>query len=84
MDSTCNLKCSIHKKFPIALHNEFNYDYHFIIKQLVEEFAKQFSCLEENTEKYKTFTVPIKKEVTRIDKSGEEIFKKYILQVTIH
>ena len=26
----------------------------FIIKQLVEEFKKQFTCLGENTEKYKT------------------------------
>ena len=38
--------------------------------------------LEENTEKYITFTVPIEKEVTRIDKNGEEITKNisYILQ----
>ena len=28
-------------------------------------------------EKYITFTVPIEKEVTRIDKNGEEITKKY-------
>ena len=36
----------------------------------------------ENTEKYKTVTVLIEKEVTRIDKNGEEIPKKisYILQ----
>ena len=49
---------------------------------LAEEFKKQFTCLGENTEKYITFTVPIKKEVTRIDKNGEEITKNisYILQ----
>ena len=33
------------------------------------------TCLEENTEKYITFSVPIKKKVTRIDKRGEEITK---------
>ena len=33
------------------------------------------TCLGENTEKYKIFTVPMEKEVTRIDKNGEEITK---------
>ena len=39
-------------------------------------------CLGEKTEKNITFTVPIQKEVTRIDKNGEEITKNisYILQ----
>ena len=43
---------------------------------------KQFTCLGENIEKYITFSVPIEKEVTRIDKNGEEITKNisYILQ----
>ena len=31
-----------------------------------------------------TFKVPIEKEVTRIDKNGEEIAKKYILHSTIY
>ena len=53
-----------------------------MIKDLAEEFTKQFNCLGENTEKYIAFTVPIEKEVTRIDKNGEEITKtlSYILQ----
>ena len=53
-----------------------------ITKVLVEEFKKQFTCLGQNNEKYITFTVPIKKEVRRIDKNGEEITKNisYILQ----
>ena len=61
---------------------ESNYDDHFMIKELAEEFKKQFTCLGENTEKYITFTVPIEKEVTRIDKNGEEITKtvSYILK----
>ena len=42
-----------------------------MIKESVEEFKKQFTCLGENTKKYITFTVPIEKEVTRIDKNGE-------------
>ena len=63
------------KKNPVVFHNGSNYDYHFIIKELAQEFQKQFTCLGENTEKYITFTVSIEKEVTRIDKNGEEIAK---------
>ena len=79
--SICNLKYAVPKKNPIVFHNGSNYDYHFIIKELAQEFQKQFTCLGENTEKYITFTVPIEKEVTRIDKNGEEIAKNisYIL-----
>ena len=60
-----------------------NYDYHFIIKELAEEFKKQFTCLGENTKKHITLTVPIEKEVTKIDKNGEEITTNisYILQL---
>ena len=39
-----------------------NHDYHFIIKDLAEELEGQFECLEEITEKYITFSIPIKKE----------------------
>ena len=51
-------------------------------KELAEEFKKQFTYLGESTEKYITFTVPIEKEVTRIDKNGEKTTKNisYILQ----
>ena len=80
--SIYNLKYSVPKKIPIVFHNGSSYDYHFMIKELAEKFEKQFTCLGENTEKYITFTVPIEKEVTRIDKKGEEITKNisYILQ----
>ena len=56
--------------------------YHFIIKELVEELKKQFTCVGENTEKYITFTGLIGKEVTIIDKIGEETIKNitYIWQ----
>ena len=71
--SICNLKYSVPKKIPTVFHNGSNYDYHFIIKKLGEYFRKQFTCLRKSNEKYATFTVPIEKEVTRIDKNGEEI-----------
>ena len=68
--SIYNLNYSVPKKIRIAFHYGSNYDYHFIIRGFQK---KQFNCLEENTEKYITFTVPIEKEVIRIDKNGEEI-----------
>ena len=49
--SICNLKYSVPQQIPIVFHNGSNYDYHFIIKQLAEEFKKQFTCLGKNTEK---------------------------------
>ena len=63
-------------------HNGSNYDYHFIIKELTEEYKRQFTCLRENTEKYITVTVSIEKELTGIARNGEEITKNisYILQ----
>ena len=50
----------------------------------MEEFDNEFTCLEENPEKYITFTVPIEKQVTRINKNGKEITKKYALEITIY
>ena len=58
------------------LHFNNNYNYHFIIKELVENFEGEFNCSGGKTEKYKTFWVPITKEVKRIDKNGEESKKK--------
>ena len=53
----------IPKEIPVVIHNGSTYDYHFIIKQLAEEFKDQFECLGENRQKYITFSVPIKKEL---------------------
>ena len=76
--SVCRLKYSAPKKIPQVFHNGSNYDFHVIIKELAEEFKKQFTCLGEDTEKYITFKVPIEKEVTKIDKNGKETTKIYL------
>ena len=78
--SICNLKYSLPKKTPIVFHNGSNYYYHYIIKELAEEFKRQFTCLGENTEKYITFTVLIEIEVTRIDKKMEKKLQKIYLK----
>ena len=59
-----NLRFKTPKEISVVFHNGSTYDYHFIMKALAEEFEGQFKCLGENTEKYITFSVPIKKELT--------------------
>ena len=75
--SVCILKYSV----PIVFHNETKYHYHFIVKESAKEFKNQLTCVGEIIEKYITFTLPIEKEVRRIDKNGETITKNisYIL-----
>ena len=60
--SICNLRYKVPQEIPVKIHNGSKYDYHFIIKELAEEFKSQFECLGENTAKHITFSVPIKKE----------------------
>ena len=43
-----------------------------IIKEFAEEFEGELECLGENTEKYITFSVPIKKEIRKKDKDGND------------
>ena len=61
----CSLRYKIPKEIPVVFRNGSRYDYHFIIKELAEEFEGEFECLGKNTEKYITFSEPIKKEITK-------------------
>ena len=63
----CNLRYEIPKEIPIVFHNGSTYDYHFIIKELVKKFDGNFECSGENTEKYITFSIPIKKKIENKD-----------------
>ena len=69
----CNLRYKITKEIPVVFHNGSKYDYHFITKELVNEFKGNFECLGENTEKYISFSVPLKKKLE--DKDKEMIYK---------
>ena len=69
------VKFTLPKEISIVFHNGSNYDYHFIIKELAEEFAGKFIFLGESTEKYINCSVPLDKENTRIDKNRKEITK---------
>ena len=63
----CNLRDKIPKEIPVVFNSDSTYDYHFIIKELAKEFEGNFECLSENTEKYITFSVPIKKKIDNKD-----------------
>ena len=77
--SICNLNYSVFETFFIVSPNRSNYDYEFIIKELAKESEKQISCF---GKKCITFSVPVEKEVIRIDKNREKITKNisYSLQ----
>ena len=59
----CNLRYKVPKEIPVVFHNGSTYDYHFIIKELVKKFEGNLDCLGESTEKYITFSVPLKKKI---------------------
>ena len=71
----CNLRYKAPKEIPVVFHNGSTYDYHFIIKELAEEFEGEFECLGENTEKYITFSVSIKKEIRKKDRIIKKSYK---------
>ena len=70
--SICNLKFKVLNEIPVVFLNGSNYDHDFIIKELAYTFEGQLECLGENKEKQKTFSIPIKKEITKINKDGNE------------
>ena len=41
LHSICNLRYKTPKEIPVVFDNGSNHDYHFIIKQLAEEFEGQ-------------------------------------------
>ena len=49
--SICNLRFNLSNEIPVVFHNGLNYDYHFFIKELENEFEGQLECLGENAEK---------------------------------
>ena len=59
--SIYNLNHKAPQEIPVKISNGSKYHYHFIIKELTEEFKGQFECLGENKEKCISFSVPIKK-----------------------
>ena len=79
----CNLEYNVPKKIPVDFHNGSNRDCHFIVYELAEEFKKQFTCLEKNTETYITLQFQQKKKLQELIKMEKKL-QKYILHITIY
>ena len=47
--SICSLKFNVPNEIPVVFHNGSNYDYHFIRKELANEFEGKFECIGKNT-----------------------------------
>ena len=74
--SRCNLAYKIPNFIPVIFHN-LNYDAHIFIKELAEEFnVDEMEVLAENTEKYISFSVPIRIEV--VDDDGKPVMYKNV------
>ena len=50
---------------PVVFHNGSNYDYRFITKELAKSFERLFERRWENTEKYKTCSVPLEQKLQK-------------------
>ena len=70
--SIYNLKLKVPNEIVVVFHKGSKYDFHLIVKELGNETDGQFDCIAENSEKYKTFSVPVKSEAVKIDKEGNK------------
>ena len=59
-------------EIPALFRNGSNYDYHFVIKDLSNEFEVQIEPLEKNTVKYKPYWGSIEKENIKLNKDGNK------------
>ena len=71
-NSISYLRFNVPDEIPLVFHNESNCHCYFIIKQLENRFNRSVWLSWKNTEKHKTFSIPIEKEVRKIDKDCNE------------
>ena len=58
--SICNLRYSTQIDIPIIFHNGRNYDFNLVITELAKEFRSDMRCIPLNTNKYMSFSIPLK------------------------
>ena len=59
--SICNLRYSIQIDILVVFHNGSNYDFNLIITEIPKEFRSEMICIPLNTNKYMSFSIPLKK-----------------------
>ena len=67
----CNLRYSTPINIPVFFHDGTNYDFNFIITELAKEFRSEMRCIPLNTDKYMSFSIPIKKDVKKQKEQNE-------------
>ena len=78
-----NLRYSTQIDVPVIFHNRSNYDFNLLIEEFAKEYESDINCIPLNTNKYMSFSVPIKKEVTEPkddDKKGKKKVLTYSLR----
>ena len=70
--SICILQYKTPKMISIVFHNGSTYDNHFIIRELPRKFKYYLECQGENTEKFISFSVPIKKMLDKDTKDDND------------
>ena len=74
-----NSKFNVPNEISVAFPSGSKHDYHFIIKELANESEGQFEeCIGESKENYKTFSVPIKKEIRKRIKKVMKLLKLFL------
>ena len=68
----CNLRYRTQIEMPVFFHNGTNYDFNLLIEELAKEYNSDISCIPLNTNKYMSFSVPIKKEMIKSDDDDDD------------
>ena len=64
-------------------HNGSNYDFNLIIAELAKEFRSELQCIPVNTNKYMSFSIPIRKKVYSNTASSKKEYAAYNLKFII-
>ena len=83
VQSIYKLRYSVPKKIHIVFHKGSNYDYHFIIKKLAEEFKKQLTCSGKILKNTLSWLFQQKKKLEKLLKMENKL-QKDILHITIY
>ena len=64
----------------MLFHNGSNYDFNLMITELAKEFRSKLQCIPVNTNKYMSFSIPIKKRVYANNKNTKKKLVTYDLK----
>ena len=76
--SICNLRYSTQIDVPVIFHNGSNYDFNLLIEEFAKEYKSDINCIPLNTNKYMSFSVPIKKEVIEPSDDNKKAKKRVL------